>query len=468
RINQRGVTMELKITQSPVQQQKLVLTPEMQQSLKILQMPLFELQQDIARELDENPLLEVSPEEENEEGQEISGEKEDLLPERLIHDIVNQNEPAEFEDSRERMDPLDFVSAKATLKDYLMEQLLSLHEPQSILSICRYMIENIDEKGYLGCPVEELAMELKMPLDRINYALTLVQDFEPVGVAARDLKECLKIQLRKRLALDETMDRIVDECLELVAGNKVREIARRLNVEVEKAGQYCQMIKTLEPKPARGFYTGGSENYIIPEAYIVRNNDQLFILMNESMLPQLTVNRNYVDILRKQEDPEAFHYIKTKLNSALYFMKGIEHRKKTIFGILEKIIELQSEYFRKGESYLRPMTIADIAASLHLHESTISRAIRDKYICTPFKTIQLKDLFTGGISQAQTEGNISSNLVKLEIGKIITHEDKTRPLSDQDICEVLKNMKFEISRRTVAKYREEMEIGSSGRRKIFL
>jgi RNA polymerase sigma-54 factor len=459
--------MELKITQRPVQQQKLILTPEIQQSLKILQMPLFELQQDIARELDENPLLEVAPEEANGEGQEISSETDELIPERLIRDIVNRNEPAESEDARERLNPLDIVSTKATLKDYLLEQILALHEPQSILSICRYMIENIDEKGYLACQLEELVAELEIPLDQANYVLKLVQDLEPVGVAARDLKECLKIQLRKRQALDKPMARIVDECLELVAENKVREIARKLDLEVEKAGQYCQLIKSLEPKPARGFYTGESENYVMPEAYIIISNQDIVILMNESMLPRLTINRIYADILRKQEDQQALSFVKNKLNSAMFLIKEIEHRKKTIYKILEKIVELQKEYFRKGEQYLRPMIIADIAVSLHLHESTISRAIRDKYVSTPYNTVKLKELFTGGISIAQTEENISSKLIKQEIRKFINNEDKTRPLSDQDICDVLKNMKFDISRRTVAKYREEMKIASSSKRKVY-
>lgn len=459
--------MELNIVQGMVQQQKFILTTEMRQSLKILQMPLFEVQQHITRELAENPLLEITPLESIPDEQ-IVTVKDDALS-RVIQaqEILGEELEPFSRDFQERNDPLDFISAKLTLKDYLFEQALDLNEAEPVIAICDYIIESIDERGYLSCKAEEIAAELKVPIDEVNYALALVQEFQPWGVAAGDLKECLKIQLRKKQVRDEHVYLMVEECLELIAENKIKEIAKRLDLEVEKVQEHCRLIKSLEPKPARGFYTGAPENFIIPEAYIIKSGNDLFVLMNESALPRLTINKLYKDIIKKEEDKQALGFVKDKLNKAIFLINEIEHRKRTIYKIIERIIELQKDYFMIGEDCLKPMTYSDIAGSLNLHESTISRAVQDKYICTPFNTIMLKDLFSGGIASGGTGERVSSKLVKKEIRRLIDNEDKIRPLSDQDICDKLKGIQIELSRRTVAKYRNEMGIGSSGRRKVY-
>lgn len=460
--------MELKISQEIAQQQKLMLTPEMRQSLKILQMPLAELQQDILRELEENPLLEVSAEQDTVEDEsppfDTVMEKIDFLARGS--ETLKESNFGDGPDDGETIDPLDYATVKPSLKDFLKEQLLDLDEKKAILIICDYIIESVDEKGYLDCAIEDIAAELGAPPELITKALVLVQNLDPPGVAARDLKECLEIQLRKKEINSPVVYRMVDEYLELIAGNKIRELAKRLNLEIGQVQQYCQIIRTLEPKPARGFFSSES-GYVIPEAYITRNQQELLIVMNESALPKLTINQLYRNIIHQPEDPAVLNFVKAKLTSAMALLSNIEHRKKTIFAILETILELQKDYFLQGEGYLRPMTIAGIAGRLHIHESTVSRAIRDKYICTPFRTVKLKDLFTGGIPSAVVQENISSKLVKEEIRKLILSEDATHPLSDQDICDALRNGKLDISRRTVAKYREEMAILPSGRRKVY-
>ncbi|HBF37894.1 MAG TPA: RNA polymerase sigma-54 factor, partial [Firmicutes bacterium] len=402
--DKRGSAMELKISQEIAQQQKLILTPDMRQSLKVLQMPLPELQQDIIQELEDNPLLEVSIEPDN------AGD-EALSPDTIIDkmDFLTQGPGSlkedDFTDGRdegESMDPFDYAAVKPSLKDFLKEQLLDLDEKKAILIICDYIIENVDEKGYLDCTIEDITAGLGAPPELVNEALALVQDLEPAGVAARDLKECLKIQLRKKEITSPVIYRMVDEYLELIAANKLRELAKQLNLEIGQVQQYCQIIRTLEPKPARGFFSSES-GYVLPEAYIIRNQQELLIVMNESALPKLTINQLYRNIIHQQEDPAALDFVKAKLTSAMLLLSNIEHRKRTIFAILETITEFQKDYFLQGEAYLRPMTIANIAGRLHIHESTVSRAIRDKYICTPFRTVKLKDLFTGGISSGEVQ-----------------------------------------------------------------
>jgi RNA polymerase sigma-54 factor len=467
--------MQLNTIQETAQRQKLLLTPEMRQSLKILQMPLSELQHEVMRELDENPLLEVASNEESkidahdQKDENVAPKtRADTDEERWLQNIVKNAEDREYSgiDHRESADLFNLVVAKRTLKDYLKEQLLDLNEPESMIAICDYIIENIDERGYLSCPVAELAADLQVPPKRLEYALELVQEFQPWGVAARDLKECLTIQLWKKQLWDEAVGRMVTQCLELIAANKVREIARELELDLGEVRRYCQIIRSLEPKPARGFFTGNPDCYIVPEAYIIKSAGQLVILMNDNILPKLTVNGLYQKIIKQHDDVKNFGYVKAKVNSAMLLIKGIEHRKMTLYNILDQIVALQKDYFCRGEANLKPMSIAEIAGGLNIHESTVSRAIRDKYISTPFKTVKLKDLFSGALGLTATEESISVKLVKKKIQQLIAGENKTKPLSDQDICNILKRLGIVISRRTVAKYREAMAIGSSAKRRM--
>lgn len=463
--------MDLSFSQQLQQQQKLVLTQEMQTSLKLLQMTAHELQDNVLKEMEENPLLEVEagehddnsedniPEEGNIDYERLVKEQSEINYEFRVNDIVRDQDDME--------NPINYTADKKTLKDYLREQISDLSEEPEIIEICDYLVENIDARGYLGCSIKEIADDLKISEKMAEEALNIVQDFQPWGIGARDLKECLKIQLRKREISDPKVYVIVDEALELIADNKIKDIAKRLNVETKKAQEYCNMIKSLEPKPSRGFFTGEVESYVIPEAYIRRIGDNLYILMNDRSIPRLTINEAYKSIIKEQPDEKALSFVKEKLNSAVALIRGIESRKKTIYNILEKIVDLQRDYFIKGQHSLKPMTIADIAGLLKLHESTVSRAIRDKYIGTDFGTVKIKNLFTTAISSASSEENLSSQTVKQEIGKLIENEEKHKPFSDQDIADILSRMDIKISRRTVAKYREEIGIASSSKRKVY-
>ncbi|MPW26676.1 RNA polymerase factor sigma-54 [Alkalibaculum sp. M08DMB] len=456
--------MDLNMSQGLVQQQKLILTAQMQNSLNILQMSIIDLQKDIAKQLEENPLLEYNTD--VQDTPDVSSWTKEIIDARKAIDQEKFQLQNSSYTSDNTMDPLNLIIQKQTLKEYLKDQLVDLVETPEILNICNYIIENIDSRGYLSCTIEDIIKDLNISSSKIIYALQLVQQFEPNGVAARDLKECLKLQLIKNGIDDENLYYIVDSKLEAIANNQIKQIANLLNISSGQAQDYFDYIKTLEPKPSRGFYTGDVENYIIPEAYIRKVQNELLIIKNDKVLPRLTINRLYKDILKDETDTEVIDFIKSKLYSAENFIKGIEQRDSTITKILKIIVEKQEDYFYYGPRYLKPMVISSIADCLNLNESTISRAIKDKYISTPHATVKIKDLFTGGF-KLSCDDSITSSSVKNQIKNIIDNEDKSQPISDEMISQTLKEKGIKIARRTVAKYREELDILSSSKRKVF-
>jgi RNA polymerase sigma-54 factor len=367
----------------------------------------------------------------------------------------------------EAVSPFNFISESKSLNEYLMEQVSELDETELCKSVCNYIIESLDSKGYLDMTAEVLAGELRIEEEIVDYAINVVQSLEPEGIAARNLKECLKIQIARKGLVDVNIYRIIDEYLELLAENKFNTIAKDLGIDVIKAQEYGDLIRTLQPKPSSGFYTGEQVKYVVPDAYIKKIDKEYFVIMNDELGPKLTISTVYKQILKSDSDKEAVEYIKDKLNSAVFLIKSIEHRKTTIYRVLEKIIELQRDFFDYGKERLKPLTLREIADSLEIHESTVSRAIRDKYVLTDRGTIKIKDMFTTGMSSSRGGEDVSTNIIKNAIAKLIEEEDKKSPLSDQHICDVLNRSGTNISRRTVAKYREELGIKSSKGRKRF-
>ncbi|WP_192859747.1 RNA polymerase factor sigma-54 [Clostridium botulinum] len=450
---------------SLTQEQKLIMTQQMQLSIKLLQMSTYELQQYVEKEVQENPVLDSQNIHKEDKG------IEDINYKKLIkHLEYNGNEYGSYSsyNKEEETSPFNFISNEKSLKEYLQEQIIELNENKYIKSICIYIIENIDDKGYLPVRDEEISEELKVPLHSIEEAIDIVQSLEPDGIGARNLKECLKIQLKKKSINNSKICEIIDNFLPLVAENRYNVISKKLSISIKKAQEYGDVIKTLQPKPSRGFYTGDEVKYIVPDAYIKKIDNEYYIIMNEELLPKLTVNNLYKDIVLNDTDENAVEFVKEKLNSAIFLIKSIENRKSTIYRVLEKILEIQRDYFDLGIKFLKPMTLKEIADSLGMHESTISRAIRDKYINTNRGTILIKDLFTTGITANNSTGeDISVEFIKREIKELIDKEDKKKPISDQIICNILNNKGIQISRRTVAKYREELGIQSSKCRKRF-
>ncbi|MHC6178487.1 RNA polymerase factor sigma-54 [Clostridium sp. JNZ X4-2] len=445
------------------QEQKLVMTQQMQLSVKLLQMSSFELQEYVEKEIQENPVLDVKESNVNEI------EKDKLDYKEIIKnlDFDNYSHHGYEKNDDNEVSPFNFISEKKSLKEYLKDQIRDLDENEYVKAICLYIIENIDAKGYLVLENREIEEELKISEELAAHCVNVIQDLEPYGIGARNLAECLKIQIIQKGIDDENIFIIIDRYLEMIAENKYNIIAKELNIDVKQAQEYGDLIKTLDPKPSRGFYTGEDVRYITPDAYIKKIDNEYYIIMNDDLSPRLTINAMYKDIINKENDKDAVSYVKEKLNSALFLIKSIQHRKSTIYRVLEKILEMQRDYFDYGENYLKPMTLKEIADSMQMHESTISRAIRDKYIYTSRGTIKIKDLFTTGIVRGFNGENVSALIIKNNIKKMIDEEDRKKPLSDQKICDLINEQGMNISRRTVAKYREEMGIKSSKGRKRF-
>ncbi len=443
-------------------EQKLVMTQQMQLSVKLLQMPTFELQQYVDKELLENPVLEVEPEIDK---LDLGGNKIDYKD--LIKYLDSRGEESNrYQQEDEDLSPLNFISNTKSLKEFLQEQILEININTLNKGICGYLIENIDARGYLGCELIDICSELNIELCVAEEALKILQSLEPVGIGARNLKECLKIQLNRKGIVDEIIYYIIDNYLEYVGEHKLSHISKQLKISLEKVQDICDIIKSLEPKPARGFYTGESIEYIVPDAFITKIDDEYIIIMNDEAVPRLKINTLYKDIIMHEIDKKTVNYVKDKINSAIFLINSIDKRKSTIYRILEKIIEVQKDYFDMGDDYLKPMTLKNVADYLGVHESTVSRAINEKYISTNSGIIKIKTLFTKGLS-TEDVADVSTNTIKRTINDLISKEDKKQPLSDQKISELLNRNGTNIARRTVAKYREELGILPSSKRKRF-
>ncbi|ELC8350148.1 RNA polymerase factor sigma-54 [Clostridium perfringens] len=451
------------------QEQKLIMTQQMQLSIKLLQMSTYDLREYIEKEFSENPVLEAQ----YEDTKEVSKEQDRLEYKELVKYLESDNYGSQSygEYDEEGISPFTFISKPESLTDYLEGQILELPIDEYMRSVCSYMVECLDQKGYLDIKKEELMNELDCSEETFNRALIVIQNLEPAGIGARDLKECLEIQLERKGENDPIVKEIIDNHLDDLADNRYQVIAKDLDITPKKAQDYGDLIKTLEPKPSRGFYTGDEVGFIIPDAEIRKIDGEFFILMKDGVLPMLSVNPLYKDILKDStNDKEATEYVKEKIDKAMFLIKSIEQRKSTLHKVLQKILEKQKDYFEKGEKYLKPMTLKEIAEKLEMHESTISRAIRDKYILTSMGTIKIKALFVNSISNKEKsdgEEDVTVINIKKVLEEVIKEEDKRKPLSDQAISEILKEKGMAISRRTVAKYREELGIKSSSKRKRF-
>ncbi|WP_200801424.1 RNA polymerase factor sigma-54 [Clostridium grantii] len=444
------------------QEQKLIMTQQMQMSVKILQMTNMEMQSYITKEIEENPILETE--------KKSKEKKDDIDYKELIKyldDDFNYSNKNYYVNNEEEVSPFTFISAKKSLKEYLIEQVIDLNLSESLKYLCMYIVEDIDSRGYLYTNKNILAEELNVEISTVEEALKVIHSLDPPGIGGVNLIECLKIQLNKKQITDKEIYLIVENYLQSMADNKYAVIAKELNISIQEAQRYGDIIKTLEPKPSRGFYTGEETNYISPEAHIKKINDEYFVIMNNDEIPKLNINKTYKNIIYNDEDEKTVKYVKDKINSALFLIKSINQRESTIFRILTKLVEVQRDYFDMGEKYLKPLTLKELAEMLQIHESTVSRAIRDKYVYTDKGTIKIKDLFITGIAQNNYDDNVSTLIIKKEIKNIVESEDSKKPYSDQKICDLLKEKNFNISRRTVAKYREELEIKSSSKRKRY-
>ena len=457
------------------QQQKLIMTPELRLALKILQLPTIELEEMVELELESNPVLEVienNQEEKTDMTETKAGDKDDRFDEIDWKEYLQYQGKSYYMSGGESEDSTEFsyenfFTYGDTLKDHLLFQFNSLKMDKKQKKIGLFIIESIDDNGYLSITTDEIAEILKVAKEEVEEILNIIQSFEPAGVGATSLSECLLIQIKHKGIQDKALETIIMDYLDDIACNRILHISKKLSISVSEAQNYSDMIKSLEPKPGRSFFCGTECKYVVPDVFIEKIDDEYTIIVNDSYGPRLMINQYYKKIINKGDaSSDAEKFVKEKLSSALWLIKSIEQRKNTLYRVMEAILEHQKEFFEKGDKFLKTMTLKNIADMIDVHESTVSRAISGKYAETPKGIFEIKYFFKSGVGNHKGD-EISSESIKKMIETIINEEDSKKPVSDKSIAEQLKNKGFVISRRTVAKYRDDIGIPSSSKRRRY-
>jgi RNA polymerase sigma-54 factor len=464
--------------------QKLILTPALQQAIKLLPMSTLELADLLTQEVVENPLLEEIPTEELQATETPTEEKpedktaaekektdswEDADYDYFFGEYLDDGYRPRMQQEVRELPPIEnTLSTSSSLTDHLEWQLSLQTDAEAIREIGEAIIGNLDDDGCLVASVDEIAAMGPWPIEDVEKALRLVQSFDPIGVAARDLQECLMLQLR-HLHLDGTpAETIVAEHLRLLHNHQMPELAKKLGLSIEDVKHHVEIIQHLDPKPGSRFNPQPSQ-YVIPDVYIIKVEDQYVAVLNEDGLPQLRISPTYRRLLDKsattENSAETRAYVKDKFRSALWLIKSVEQRQKTIHKVATSIINFQRDFLDHGIEHLRPLVLRDVANDIGMHESTVSRVVTNKYMHTPQGVFEMKYFFHSGISSSYGEA-VSSVTIKNRIRKIIEGEDPRKPLSDSKIVSILQREGLILARRTIAKYREELKIPTSNQRKV--
>lgn len=360
-----------------------------------------------------------------------------------------------------------------TLQDYLWSQLITEDFSKQDTEIIKFMLESLDHKGYLSEPLEDIASYFKISPDRVEGLLSSLQELDPAGVCARNLEECLILQLKRRHNLTPVLTAIIDQCLEMVAKNQIPAMARKLRLSPSEAAGYCQIIKSLNPKPGVSFSSREKLRYIIPDVTIVTFKEHFDILLNESMYPNIEVNTYYSQMNRNPESQELKEYLGNKIRQAEWVKQCVAQRGKTLMQVSKSILEHQEEFFTYGPAHLSPLKLADISRELEIHESTVSRAVSKKYLQCSWGVYPMNFFFSRQVSVQENGAGpcppsaVTAGDIKRALREIILGEDKKKPYSDRLLGEQLAGQGISISRRTVAKYREEEGIADASGRKEY-
>lgn len=478
--------MDMKIGLQLKQRQQLVMTPKLQQALKLLQMPALELQQMLKQEMLENPLLEeiedleeIQEEREEEKDEDNSdGDSDEKLQdgeageegvdweEYFNHGFEIGRAGAEEETQEEFFEKVPV--ARQSLTDQLVGQMRMVTDDQQVLDIADYLIGSLDEGGYLTCELEEVANTFDIPLEEVDKVLEIIQSFDPPGVGARNLQECLLLQLRARGEEDSLAAKIIRDHFEEFKQKKYLEIGKKLKVSVHDVQSQCKVIATLDPKPGLEV-VAEDPKYVIPDLVVENIDGKYVVYLNDRNIPRLRVSQSYHDELMKgtrDGDRETREFINSRLKSARWLIQTIEQRRRTMVKVMECIARKQRDFFERGTAFLRPLTLQQVASEIGMHESTVSRVTTNKYVQTPRGVFELKFFFSSSLG-TQDGGEVSAKSAKDKIRRIIENEDSTTPLSDQKIADMLKADGLNIARRTVAKYREQLNILPARMRKEY-
>lgn len=459
--------LELKQTQklSPV------LTQQLQQAIRLLQLSKLELVEAIEQEVKENPILEVGEEETSrEEAQRSEREQEETREEKQeMEELLERFSPSEEFIPREDKDAPDYenmVRKTYNLRDHLRWQVgLSEFDPRERL-VAEWIIENIDDNGYLICSLEEISKDSGFSVEELEPVLKKAQKLEPTGVGARDLKECILLQYDAAGEKDPVLESIIIDHFDLFQHNNLKGILKATGHSLERVKEAFEKIKSFDPKPGRNF-SDELISYIVPDIYVVKTEDGFDIALNNDDIPELRMSRYYLELVtNKKVGGDTKKYIKNKMKQAEWFIKSIQQRQRTLYLVAQSIVNFQREFFENGLRSLRPLILKDVAQDVGVHESTVSRITTSKYMSTPHGVYELKFFFPTSINKGEGDP-LSTNVVMDFIMEFIKKEDKRKPMTDDEIAHILKlRYDINIARRTVAKYREILNIRSSRERTV--
>lgn len=500
--------MALEIKQGLRLSQQLVMTPQLQQAIKLLQLNRMELMEVVNQELVENPVLEelseipdgeATPESENftedggldAEGQQTRDEeafgaekpKEEQIaaPAENVDDMNWENYIDDYNSSsmtsasmKESLDDLpsfeNALTKTSTLEEHLMWQLSMTSLTDEEKKFGELVIGNLSDEGYLNTSFEDIARESGLELEDAEEVLKMIQNFDPVGVGSRNLRECLLLQAKFLVPRQELVEKIISEHLSDLEKKNYAGVAKVLGVPLNAVTDATRVIMEFEPKPGRNFVNGDT-HYITPDIYVYKVADEFVISLNEDGLPKLRISPYYKSVLQNAKlDPtkgskDTKDYVQEKLRSAVWLIRSIHNRQKTIYKVTDAIVKRQRDFFDKGVQMLKPMILKDVANDIGMHESTISRVTTNKYVHTPVGIFELKYFFNSSIQSSDGSESLASEAVKDKLRQLVSKEDPKNPLSDQKIVELLSKDNIDIARRTVAKYRDMLGILSSSKRK---
>ena len=484
--------MAFELKQSLKLSQQLLMTPQLQQAIKLLQLSRVELEEFVADQLAENPVLEEGVLESAEEKVQSDREKEATEAQAIsdhmesashIVDKVSE-EKGDWETFTKPQESMvststrnssgddefpnyeNTVSKSGTLQEYLMAQLGEIDLSEIEKKLGAVIIGNIDEKGYLRQSIEEIAKEERVELHLVDDILDVIQRLEPPGIGARDLRECLQIQIRAGRLKNGIVEKIVELHLPALEVRNFNLIAKSLSISIDKVIENVQIISELEPIPGRQF-SGESTQYIVPDVYVFKISGKWIVSLNEEGLPKLRVNDIYQEMLTdKLKEGKDKDYLQEKFKSATWLIKSIQQRQRTIFRVTERLVERQKDFFENGLEHLKPLVLRDIADDIGMHESTISRVTNNKFVHTPQGIFELKYFFSSSVSRSSGNSMASASVKKI-ISDLIKQENSKKPLADQKIVDILETKGIQVARRTVAKYREQLGILPSSKRKKY-
>ena len=453
----------------------LIMTPRLQQALKLLQVPTLELQLILKQEIMQNPLLEEvdevtdnedlaaedSPEEKANEESETPSDEDPIDWSDYMQDGLDRTYVPQSETNMEFLEKVPVT--RGTLAESLMEQLHFLNLPAEHMAIAEFLVGSIDDSGWLATSIEDVAEAIGRPVEDVEKVLLVVQALEPAGVGARSLRECLLIQLEARAEKDTLPWRIIHDHIDHLVNRRFPEISRQLKCTAEEVQGAADVIATLNPRP--GLLVSSEEpRYVTPDLLVDRVDEEYIVVLNDRHLPRLRISTAYEGVLRDKKKSEmnsdetkTREYIQGKLNSARWLIQTIEQRRKTMIKVMSCIIREQRDFFDKGIAFLRPLTLQQVARQIDMHESTVSRVCSGKYVQTPRGVFELKFFFSSGLETDAGE-EVSARAAKNTIKTLIDEEDKRNPLSDDAIAKKLHEDGLRIARRTVAKYREQLNV----------